>query len=204
MSASKPVVSMAPSVRVFSVLVVASLTVLSACSGGTPKAAPAHVTTTGPSTTTVPAVAACAPSSVSATVSFTKFGGTSSALAGAVLFQNTSTAACALHGVPRVQVVTTGGVPIPIYQAMGPASTAPAVLNPASAGTTGTEAASSITFSSWLCDTNTFSLTIRFPGWTSSVTAAPNATSGTNSTTPCSPSNETGETLYMGPVASVG
>jgi hypothetical protein len=203
MSAPTPVAAVSSPVRVVSVLVVVSLAVLSACSGPS-HPTPAHVATTGPTTTTTPAVAACAASSVSATVSFTKSGGSSSALAGAVLFHNTSSAACALHGVPQVQVVTTGGVPIPVFEAPGPASEAPAVLQPSSAGTTGTEAASSITFSSWLCETSTFSLTVRFAGWTSSVPAAPNATSGTNSTTPCSPSNETGETLYMGPVVSVG
>jgi hypothetical protein len=195
--------STSPAVRPFSILVVGSLALLSACSGGSPQSS-AHVTTTRPPTPTTPVVAACAPSSVSATVSFTKFGGTSSALAGAVLFHNTSGTACALHGVPRVQVVTTGGVPIPIYQALGPATTATAVMDPAADGATGTEAASSITFSSWLCETSSLSLTVRFPGWASSVPAAPNATSGTNSTNPCSPSDETGETLYIGPVATVG
>jgi hypothetical protein len=204
MTASRSVIRRAPSVRCFPALAVASLALLSACSGGKANPTLTHATTTGPTTTATPAVAACAPSAISATVSFTKFGGSSSALAGAVLFDNTSSAPCALHGVPAVQVVTTGGVPIPVYQATGPASTASAVLDPTSAGATGAEAASSITFSSWLCETNSFSLTVRFPGWASSVPAAPNATSGTNSTTPCSPSNETGETLYMGPVESVG
>ncbi len=186
-----------------SVTGLASLGVLSACSGGTPSAAPGTTTTTGRPSSTTPAVAACAPSSVSASVSFTKFGGTSSSLAGAVLFADSTGSPCALHGVPRVQVVTTSGQTIPIYQATGPADDVTAVLTPAPPAGTGARAAASITFSSWTCETSSLSLNVRFPGWTTSVTAAPNATSGTNSTTPCSEATETGETLYVGPATAV-
>jgi len=148
-------------------------------------------------------VAACSPSSVSASISFTKFGGSSSSLAGAVLFDDTTGSPCALRGVPRVQVVVAGGQTIPTYQATGPADDVTAVLTPAPPSGTGARAAASITFSSWTCATSSFSLTVRFAGWTTSVPAAPNTTSGTNSTTPCSVATETGQTLYMGPVSPV-
>jgi hypothetical protein len=195
--------SRARAVGVASALTVASLGVLSACSGGTPSATPKTTSTTSRPGTTTPAVAACSPSAVAASISFTKFGGTSSTLAGAVVFRNTSSSPCALHGVPRVQVVTTSGRPVPAYQEIGPANVVTAVLTPAAPAGTGTQAASSITFSSWTCATSSFSLTVRFPGWESSVPAAPNATSGTNSTTPCSPAAEKDQTVYMGSVAPV-
>jgi hypothetical protein len=174
----------------------ASLAVLAACGGGSPSATPT-TTTTARSTTTAPSAPACSPSSVSAAIDFTKFGGTSSTLAGAVVFSDTSSTPCALHGVPQVRVVLTDGQTIPIYQAPAPAPGSTAVLSPTA------PAASSITFSSWTCDTSSFSLSVRFSGWASSVPAAPNATSGTNSTTPCSDTTEAGQTVYMGPVASV-
>ena len=120
-----------------------------------------------------------------------------------MLFGDTTGSPCALHGVPRVQVVTTGGQSIPLYQATGPADDVTAVLTPAPPSGTGARAAASITFSSWTCETSSLSLTVRFPGWTTSVPAAPDASSGTNSTTPCSPAAETGQTLYMGPVTPV-
>jgi hypothetical protein len=47
------------------------------------------------------------------------------------------------------------------------------------------------------------SLTVRFPGWTTSIPAAPTASSGNNSPTPCSATAETDEALYMGSVALV-
>jgi hypothetical protein len=173
-----------------------ALAVLAACGGGSPSAAPT-TTTTGRPTTTAPSAPACTPSSVSAALDFTKSGGTSSSLAGAVVFNDTSNTPCALHGVPQVRVILADGQTIPIYQAPAPAPGATAVLRPT------TPAAASITFSSWTCETSSFSLSVRFSRWTSSIPAAPDATSGTNSTTPCSDTTETGQTVYIGPVASV-
>ena len=175
----------------------ATLACLAACGGGSPSATPTTTTTARQPTTTAPSAPACTPSSVSAAIDFTKFGGTSSTLAGAVVFSDTGGTPCALHGVPQVRVVLTDGQTIPIYQAPAPAPGGTAVLTPTA------PAASSITFSSWTCDTTSFSLTVRFPGWTSSVPAAANATSGTNTTTPCSATTETGQTVYLGPVVSV-
>lgn len=174
----------------------AALAFLAACGGGSPAATPTTRTTARPATTT-PSAPACSPSSVSAAIDFTKFGGTSSSLAGAVVFSDTSSAPCALHGVPQVRVVLTNGQTIPIYQAPAPAPGGSAVLTPTAT------AASSITFSSWTCETKSFSLAVRFAGWTSSVPAAANASSGTNTTTPCSDTTETGQTVYLGPVVSV-
>ncbi|HXQ43570.1 MAG TPA: DUF4232 domain-containing protein [Acidimicrobiales bacterium] len=190
-------------VRAAAVLAASCLGLLSACSGGSPSATSR---TTAPTTSpqpTTPGAPACAPSSVAASVDFTKFGGTSSTLAGALVFRDTSSTPCALSGVPRVQVLGSGGQPIPTVQAPGPARVVPAVLTPATAGGTGAGAGASITFSSWHCATDTLSLSVRFPGWSSPVPAAPTAASGTNSTTPCSVSAETGQTIYIGPVEPV-
>jgi hypothetical protein len=183
--------------RAAPVLGLAALAFLAACGGGSPSATPT-TSTTGPPTTTTPSAPACSPSSVSASIDFTKFGGTSSSLAGAVVFSDTAGTACALHGVPQVRVLLANGQTIPIYQAPAPAPGGSAILTPTNT------AASSITFSSWTCETKSFSLTVRFAGWTSSVPAAPNASSGTNTTTPCSDTTETDQTVYMGPVVSVG
>jgi hypothetical protein len=184
------------------VLAAVALGLLPACSGGSPSATPKTTSTTSRPAPTTPTTAACPPASVKAVVDFTKFGGTSSALAGAVLFSDVSATSCALSGVPQVQVLGADGQTIPTYQVKGPAKVVTAVLTPSATGG-GAQAGSSITFSSWLCATNTMSLTVRFPGWTTSVTAAPTASSGNNSTTPCSDSAETDEALYIGPVAPV-
>jgi hypothetical protein len=185
------------------VLAAVALGCLPACSGGSPSATSKTTSTTGRPTPTTPTVAACSPASVKAVVDFTKFGGTSSALAGAVLFSDVSTTSCALSGVPQVQVLGADGQTIPTYQVKGPAKVAPAVLTPSTATGGGAQAGASITFSSWLCATNTMSLTVRFPGWTTSIPAAPTASSGNNSPTPCSATAETDEALYMGSVALV-
>jgi hypothetical protein len=191
-----------PWARVMAVAGVASLGLLSACSGGSPSATTKTSTTTRPPTT-APAAAACSPASVSASIDFTKFGGSSSSLGGAVLFTDSAATPCSLRGVPQVQVLTATGQSMAIYQVAGPADVVPVDLTPATPTATGTKAAASITFSDWSCETNTFSLSVRFPGWKTSVPAAANATSGTNSTNPCTVTSETGQSVYMGPVASV-
>jgi hypothetical protein len=191
-----------PLARVIAIAGVASLGLLSACSGGSPSATAKTSTTTHPPTTAA-AAPACAPASVSAAIDFTKFGGSSSSLGGAVLFTDSAATPCSLRGVPQVQVLTATGQSMAIYQVTGPADVVPVDLTPAAPTGTGTKAAASITFSDWSCETNTFSLSVRFPGWKTSVPAAANATSGTNSTTPCAVTSETGQSVYMGPVAPV-
>jgi hypothetical protein len=188
-------------VRVASVLGVASLGLLSACSGG-PSASPTTTTTSTPKAT----AATCAPSSVSASVEFTQFGGSDSSLAGGLLFSNTGSAPCSLKGVPKVQVVALDGQPISTYQAQGPATIVPAVLSPGSTST----AASSITFSDWTCAVGSFTLTVEFPGWASSIPAqakgsVTSTTGPTANTTgpPCTQARVTGQTIYIGPVTPV-
>jgi hypothetical protein len=185
------------------VLAAVVLGLLPACSGGSPSATPKTTSTTSRPVPTTPTAAACPPASVKAVVDFTKFGGTSSALAGAVLFSNVSAASCALSGVPQVHVLAADGQTIPTYQVKGPTKVVTAVLTPSTSTGGGSQAGASITFSSWLCATNTMSLTVQFPGWTTSVPAAPTASSGNNSPTPCSDSAEQGEALYIGSVAPV-
>jgi hypothetical protein len=191
-----------PLTRVMAVAGVASLGLLSACSGGSPSATAKSSTTTRPPTT-VPSAAACSPASVGATIDFTKFGGSSSSLGGAVVFTDSAATPCSLRGVPQVQVLTATGQSMAIYQVAGPAAVVPVDLTPGTPTGAGTKAAASITFSDWTCETNTFSLSVRFPGWKTSVPAAANATSGTNSTNPCTVASETGQSVYLGPVAPV-
>jgi hypothetical protein len=190
-------------VRVASVLGLASLGLLSACSGG-PSASPTTSTTSAPSARAT--AAACAPSSVSASVEFTQFGGSDSSLAGGLLFSNTGSTPCSLRGVPKVEVVALDGQPISTYQASGPAKILTAVLTPGSAST----AASSITFSDWTCTVGSFTLTVAFPGWASSIPAqAKGSTTSTTGPTanttgpPCTQAQVTGQTIYIGPVTPV-
>jgi len=171
--------------------------VLSACSGSTPSAHQNPPTTTS-TTTAVSTAAACSPSSVSAAVDITKFAGTSTSEAGAVVFRDTGTAPCALHGVPQVQVVGSGGQPLSTYQAHGPAHVVTAVLTPAAPSGTGAEAAASVTFSSWYCPPGSFSLSVTFSGWPGPLSAASGPAGGT-----CTTSGESDQTLYVGPVTPV-
>jgi hypothetical protein len=191
------------------VLVAGSPLLLAACSGGSPSSA----TKTTSATTTAPVeptVAACAQSSVSASVDYTQFGHPSSSLAGAVVFRDTGSAPCTLQGEPIVAMTGTDGSAISTYQAPGPTDVPAAVLTPASG--TGARAASSITFSDWTCPLGSFSVSVRFPRWTSSVPAGTGAGSTTSttaatttSTTPpsCTQKQVTGQTVYMGPVTLV-
>ncbi len=200
MTISRSVAS--PLTRVMAVAGVASLGLLSACSGGSPSATSKSSTTTRPPTT-VAAAASCSPAAVGATIDFTKFGGSSSSLGGAVLFTDSAATPCSLRGVPQVQVLTATGQSMAIYQVTGPADVVPVDLTPATPTGTGIKAAASITFSDWNCETNTFSLSVRFPGWASSIPAVANTANSTNSTTPCAVTSETGQSVYMGPVAPV-
>jgi hypothetical protein len=196
--------SRATAVRLGSVLGLASLGLLSACSGG-PAASPTTSTTTSAPKAKATAEA-CPPSSVSASVEFTQFGGSDSSLAGGLLFSNSGSTPCSLQGVPKVQVVALDGQPITTYQAPGPADVAAAVLPPGSTS----PAASSITFSDWTCTVGSFTLTVRFPGWASSIPAqakgSTTSTTGPVATTtgpPCTQARVTDQTIYIGPVTPV-
>lgn len=167
-----------------------------AAAGPTPSFAATHRTS---SAKTISKVATCPSSSVSASVDFTQFGGTASSLAGAVVFHNTGTTECSLRGVPRVEVISNNGQVIPTYEAPNFTEHLPTALLKAAHPSQGAQAGSSITFSSWTCTLKSFSLTVRFPGWATSVPATAGPPSGS-----CPPSQEVDETVFVGPVATLG
>jgi len=185
-----------PGRRLGTALAGVTLTALAAgCSSPSPSATRSARTTT----TTGPAPAPCPASQVAAVVDFTKFGGTSSSLAGALLFRNTGSTPCALRGVPRVQVASNNGEAIATYEAPGFAAQLPTAVLPAGAAPDSTQAGSSITFSSWTCTVGSFSLTVRFPDWTTAVPAPGGGSGGS-----CPPSQEVGQTVYVSPVTTTG
>jgi Protein of unknown function (DUF4232) len=142
-------------------------------------------------------VAACTPSQISSSVELYTLGKSPSAPAGAVLFHNTSRTACSLRGVPTVGVLDASGQRIAVYQRSStPRRPVAAVLQPSSSGKA---AGSSLTWSSWSCPEGSFSLTIRFPGWSTSVAAAWGVVAG-YSGSPCA---VTGATLYVSAVATI-
>jgi hypothetical protein len=186
------------------ILVAGSALMLSACSGGSPAAVHKNSNT---NTTNTTLAAPCTPSSISASVQFTKFGGSSSSLAGGLLFRDSGSSRCSLSGVPRVEVVAPGGGVISTYQAAGPSHNVAVSLTPSSSTA---QAASSITFSSWGCTPGSFTLTVQFPGWTGSVPA--DSEGSTTSTTgptsnvtgpPCTAAKEVNQTIYISPVTAV-
>lgn len=159
----------------------------------------------GPSTTVTAqltaakktAIAACTPSQISSSVELYTLGKSPSAPAGAVLFHNTSGTACSLRGVPTVDALDASGQRIDVYQRSStPRRVVSAILPPSS---TGKAAGSSITWSSWSCPKGSFSLTIRFPGWSTTVPAAWGSVAG-YSGSPCA---VTGATVYVSPVATI-
>jgi hypothetical protein len=174
------------------------LLLLGACSSPSPSATRTTAPVTRLPTTTVPDVALCSASSVSASVDFTQFAGSNTSPAGAVLFHDTGTAPCALRGVPQVQVESDSGQLLPTFEAPGPANIATAVLTPAAPSGTGSRAASSVTFSAWGCGVNSFTLEVRFPQWANPVPAPTGATGGS-----CTAAQDTDETIYVGPVTTV-
>jgi hypothetical protein len=176
--------------------VAGSALLLAACSSPTPKAN--TTTTSGPTTTVVP-TAACAPAAVTATVQYTTIGGSATAPAGAVVFVNTSNSPCSLHGVPTVQLVGGDGQVIPTFQApSSPANAGTAVLaSNSSPGLHGSMAASSVTWSSLTCVAGSYSLAVRFPGWSTSVPAG--STAGYSGPA-CT---EADQTVYVSPVQRI-
>lgn len=167
-----------------------------AAAGSPPSVAAAHRNS---SAKTIPKVATCPSSSVAASVDFTQFGGTSSSLAGAVVFHNTSTTGCSFRGVPLVEVMSDSGQVISTYEAPNFAEHLPTALLQAGNAAHGAQAGSSITFSSWTCTMQSFSLTVRFPGWADSIPATAGSPSGS-----CPPSREVDETVFVGPVVTLG
>lgn len=142
-------------------------------------------------------VASCTPSQISTSVELYTLGKSPTSPAGAVLFHDTSGTACSLRGVPTVGVLNAAGLRIPVYQRSSTSLRAvAAVLQPSSSGKA---AGSSLTWSAWSCQPGSFSLTIRFPGWSTSVPGS--WTSGTSN--PGAPCTVTGATLYVGPVATI-
>jgi hypothetical protein len=161
---------------------------------------PAHAANhKGPPAKTTAKAAACPSSSVSATADFTQFGGSSSSVAGAVLFRNTGQTACSLRGVPRIQVLSNSGQVIPTYEAPDFAARLPTVVLTAGHPAQSAQAGSSFTISSWTCSVSSFSLTLQFPGWARSIPVAPEPSSGS-----CTASGGANETLYVGPVTTIG
>lgn len=173
-----------------------ALSILIIAGGSSPALAASHK---NPPAKTTAKVAACPSSSVSATVDFTKFGGTSSSVAGAVVFRNTGQTACSLRGIPRVQVLSNSGQVIPTYEAPNFAARPPTAVLTAGHAAQGAQVGSSFTISSWTCSVTSFSLTLRFPGWAGSIPVAPEPSSGS-----CTASGEANETLYVGPVTTIG
>jgi len=142
-------------------------------------------------------VAPCTPSQISTSVELYTLGKSPTAPAGAVLFHNTSATACSLRGVPTVGVLNATGQRIVVYQRSStPRRPVAAVLQPSSSGKA---AGSSLTWSAWSCPAGSFSLTIRFSGWSTSVPAS--WTSGISN--PGAPCTVTGATLYVSPVATI-
>jgi hypothetical protein len=142
-------------------------------------------------------VASCTPSQISTSVELYTLGTSPTSPAGAVLFHNTSGTACSLRGVPTVGVLTPAGQRIAVYQRSStPRRPVGAVLQPSS---NGKAAGSSLTWSSWSCRAGSFSLTIRFSGWSTSVPATWTSAVGYVGA-PCA---VTGATLYVSTVATI-
>lgn len=158
---------------------------------------PAVTAAAQPTVAATATVSACAPSQISTSVQLYALGSSPSAPAGAVLFHNTSGTACSLRGVPTVAVLDASGQRIAVYQRSStPRRAVSAVLQPSSAGKA---AGSSLTWSAWSCPEGSFSMTIRFPGWSTSVPAAWGSVAG-YSGAPCA---VTGATVYVSPVATI-
>jgi hypothetical protein len=141
-------------------------------------------------------VATCAPTQITTALELLTLGKLPTSPAGAVLFHNTSGTACSLRGVPTVGVLNQAGQRIVVYQRSStPHRPQAAVLQPSSSGKA---AGSSLTWSSWSCSPGSYTLTIRFPGWSTSVAATWGSIPPPNG--PCA---VTGATIYVGPVATI-
>jgi hypothetical protein len=146
-------------------------------------------------------VAHCTPADLSATLLLTPVGGSSSSLAGAVIFSNTSPKACSLHGgIPKVGVVGPTGLSLPAPQVPVAARHSQAVkLPPVGTSAPRPDGGISITWSNWMCAKNSFALTVRFPGWSTPMTVPWGSTTG-YAGAPCAGEDAS---LYVGPLARV-
>jgi hypothetical protein len=143
---------------------------------------------------------ACRPSDLSATIVITPVGGSSSSLAGAIVFANSSSTACALRGVPKVAVVNPGGQAIDVSQVPDFVRHKPRVVVPASPSSARlADAGTSITWSNWSCAKGSFALVVKFAGWSDSLTVPWGSTTG-YAGAPC-----VGEqaALYVGPITRI-
>lgn len=145
-----------------------------------------------------PAVGPCHPVALSASLTLTPVGGSSSSLAGAVVLADMSRTSCSLRGVPKVRVVGPSGQPIPVFEAPVAARHArPVTLAGTSSTAPRRDAGSSITWSAWSCAKGSFALTVQFPGWKRPITVPWGTTAG-YAGAPC---NGEEATIYVGPVA---
>jgi hypothetical protein len=141
-------------------------------------------------------VTACTPSQISTSVELYTLGKSPTSPAGAVLFHNTSGTACSLRGVPTVGVLNQAGQRIAVYQRSStPRRPVAAVLQPSSSGKA---AGSSVTWSSWSCPEGSYTLTIRFPGWSTSTPVTWGSIPP-----PDGACAATGATIYVSPVATI-
>jgi len=144
----------------------------------------------------------CAPSALSASLALTRGGSDSTAPAGAIEFKNMSTKACTLQGVPQVKMVAADGQALHVYEeAVGGSGARPVALAPGHTGGKGALAAASVTWSELTCGVGSFSLSVRFTGWTGALVAPYGSTTGFSGT-PCAPSGD--QTVYVGPVGRSG
>jgi hypothetical protein len=147
-------------------------------------------------------VPSCGPGALTASLEVTGEGSTSTSLAGSIVFHDTSARACTLQGVPRVVMVTAGGQAVHLFEeAVGATGAASVRLVPRSSGDGGTLAAASITWSDLTCGVGSFTVSVRFAGWSTPLRASDGLGAG-SSTAPCTLSKD--QTVYVGPVAVTG
>lgn len=156
-------------------------------------AAPAAAHGARSASTGARAAPACRPKALSGSLDLASSGGSATAPAGALLLRNDSSSACTLDGVPTTTVLSSGGSAIDLYEHKSvPHHLAPVALGP------GRTAGASITWSEWTCPAGSYSLEVRFAGWSSAVDVqtGPPGYAGTACTS-------VGETVYVGPVTPI-
>jgi len=144
----------------------------------------------------------CEPSALSASLAITGVGSDSTSLAGTIAFENMTAKACTLQGVPQVEMVGADGQVLHLFEeAVGESGAKPVVVAPGHTGGKGAAVGASVTWSELTCGVGSFSLSVRFTGWSSAL-VAPYGSTTDFSGTPCAPSGE--QTVYVGPVARSG
>jgi hypothetical protein len=130
----------------------------------------------------------------------TPVGGSSSSLAGAIVFANRSSTACALRGVPKVTAVDPAGKTIDVRQVPDFVRHKPQVILPASPSSARlADAGTSVTWSNWSCAKNSFALVVKFAGWSAPLTVPWGSTTGYAGAACVGGS----AALYIGPVTRV-